>query len=147
MATQVVQAVAFSVVNGPSKLDLMLALFDNQVVEFTVETFGIGRVKVRISSAGRSATGSDMWVLQGTVFQTDSPWGISHNHHQFTGSYNTRIRRGEFTAEAVVRGDLNSLLLLPQRLYKGRGVELFLLAEALGIPLRNGLRDMSSLGR
>ncbi len=120
------------VVDGPPEFDLVLTLFRRERVEFT--TTNIGRVKAAVTSVARGNV-STGYLLQGRLFWED-PWGIPQYSHSFSGSYDTRSRKGSFTANAVVREGGNSLMLLSCHLDL-RGHQR--LAEALDLPRKGGI--------
>lgn len=148
MATRglVVSWVALSVTNGPSFWKMVLALFDLQDVEFTIETLGIGRVKARITSVSRRKDG--IWGIKGELCQTDH-WGLSNNPHSFKGSYDPGTRKGPFSAKAIVidgaEFPTNSLLLLRNDRSPGGDRFRHQLGEMLRIPIKAGVRDTSNV--
>ncbi len=147
MATQqaALLRVDLTVTNGPSFWEVVLALFDRKETEFTIETFGIGRIKARITAVSRRKDGT--WGIGGEIFQTDS-WNLAHDCHPFKGFYDPRTRTGRFSAKAIVKGEpgflTNSLVLLLRDGSSGGERFRRQLEDTLGIPVKNGIRDVSN---
>jgi hypothetical protein len=90
---------AFIIKSGPSKWDLMLALFDNNVlanprtVEFEfVENHA--PEKVIVMSVEREDHSGDSWNITGFI-----PASGVHSQRNVRGYYSTQTRRGDLTIE------------------------------------------------
>ena len=84
MATAVKEG---QIVEGPSKFDLMAALFDGKQVEFTFLIEGRSyKVLVRLFSVGREDGSNESWLITGNITS-------SHGDH-FDGYFETRRRKG-----------------------------------------------------
>ncbi|MDO8470534.1 MAG: hypothetical protein Q7S63_00990 [bacterium] len=136
MTSVKMQEFLLPIVEGPPELDLILALFRRQEVDFTAEN--IGSVHATIISVARGKEGAGSWLLHGKIFRKDE-WGLPRYSHNFSGSYKTRERQGSFTVYAVVKGEKNSLLLLNRVLDLRHYQEL---AEELDLPVVRGIRRM-----
>lgn len=91
MATQQ----SFKIVGGPSKFDLMLALFDrihdNREITFTVRrTSYVSDAKRTVITGVDSEGGPEMWLFRG--------WYVLNNT-QVSGFYDTNLRKGSISEE------------------------------------------------
>ena len=94
----------YQIVNGPSKMDLMLGLFDNtfdkpRLVSFTVhdgqDPDSTVKIDVCLNSVGRESGDGEQWLISGYV---------ANSHGEtFEGYYTTRQRRGNIDIDEYNR--------------------------------------------
>ncbi len=86
----------FSITNGPSKFDLMVALFDkNRGVEFTVKFDGFtNRFDFTITGVRIEDGSRESWLIEGLYTEIEKPRGREVNWKGFRGYYDTRRRTG-----------------------------------------------------
>ena len=74
------------IVAGPSKFDLMLALFEGKRVEFTFE--GMGKKPVIVNQIGIEDGSRESWLVWGGIIIADKPL------MPFSGYFQTVRRQG-----------------------------------------------------
>lgn len=101
-----------AIVDGPSKFDLMLALFEGKIVDFTIKSndifYGNGKLSVSIKVIDNSKVDEDdfmSWRIEGEIKRADGNFNpligmagkfknILINPIRFSGFYSFRNRRG-----------------------------------------------------
>ena len=90
MATQ-----RLNIVNGPSKFDLMLALFDGAYVNqrkiwFTVLDNSLSRttLSITLNSVAKEDGSGESWLFDGCLYTTD------YGSRPVTGYFSTKNRKG-----------------------------------------------------
>lgn len=92
--TQDTGVVAVEILDGPSKFDLMVALFEGKRVEFKIA--GQGRVMCQLNGVAVEDGSRQSWLIQGQLFYKmilNTYSSVSSNQH-FSGHYETRCRKG-----------------------------------------------------
>ncbi len=93
----------YTLVKGPSKFDLMMALFDQKgnggkPHYVTFEADDGQKITAKIQSVGIEDGSGESWIIEGVVMSTQRPTGrrpmkVSHQF-DFTGYFQTERRRG-----------------------------------------------------
>lgn len=93
----------YSIVNGPSKWDMMLALFDNTAASPRHIIFEIGAVgpsfrdaKIVVNSIEREDGSGESWSFRGYAHKADGSLPTQCN---VSGYYSTRTRKGSMRIE------------------------------------------------
>ncbi|MHB0978223.1 MAG: SH3 domain-containing protein [Minisyncoccota bacterium] len=84
---------SFKIIYGPSKFDLMMALFDNTAtaprqVSFQPES-GMEALSIHLLSIGREDGSGESWLLEGIVF-----WPDRLSDRKVRGYFSTQRRTG-----------------------------------------------------
>ena len=82
----------FPILDGPSKFDLMAALFDEKRVRFNLEYAGL--VTVQINRVEAEDGSRDSWNIAGRLFGIVNPTTTD-----FTGYYSSKQRKGDITMQ------------------------------------------------
>lgn len=82
----------YNITDGPSKFDLVLALFDGKDAKVTLE--GKEIVRVNINSVKAEDWKRESWVLDGYNGSVSISGKSLLNVGKFTGYYNSRTRKG-----------------------------------------------------
>ena len=99
--------IRYEITAGPSKMDLMLALFDQPVIEgtirhrtvrFTVESvtdkhrMKVGEVELIVDGVTREDGSGESWNIEGRF----APRPGDHLHPRVKGYYSTYLRKGVY---------------------------------------------------
>lgn len=90
----------YKLIGGPSKFDLLFALFDAKIINFRSDNHET--IVARVNGLKDLEDGKDTWSIAGWLEEKDHG-GRNHNRQQYTATFSIKDRKGKLTVTIDTR--------------------------------------------